>query len=80
MHVVASPVVVRQSRHVLSVFGKLRLVTVGCGSCVTVRLVGVRCVTACYGVVRLVLAMFGSHGAFLHGMFLFVSLGSGKAV
>lgn len=64
VHVVASPVVVRQSRHVLSVFGKSRQVTAGRGSCVTVRLVGVRYVTACYGVARLVLAMFGSHGEF----------------
>ena len=65
-YVAVSPVVVRQSRHVLSVFGKLRLVTVGRGSCVTVRLVGVRCVTACYGVARLVLAMFGSQGELDH--------------
>lgn len=64
VHVVASPVVVRQSRHVLSVFGKLRLVTVGRGSCVTVRLVDVRCVTACYGDARIGLAMFGSQGEF----------------
>lgn len=57
-------------------FGKLRRVTAGRGSCVTVRLVGVRCVTACYGDARLGLAMFGSHGIASPGEVSRVDVGS----